>query len=283
VVRRPALAALFLSAAATGGAAGCAADETSVGGVLPAESGLTAEYFDRRNLERPSGRYRDANIDFDGWELNERLAARGHFARTVSIRWTGQIRLEHAETYTIFFQLRGRVRLWIDDAVIVDDWQEEWDDGWDLREPRGTVAVEGATWRDLRIEWDQVVGPMDATLSYASASQPKTVVPATALRHLDLCESCSALPLSAVTEVATSPHGLVVAGVSRQDDLFWDAWLVPLGGGPPRRLAPIGLNLLSVDARGAVWSAVAGADASGDFTYETWLSPSDGSQSVPLR
>jgi PA14 domain len=173
---RARLAALVL-AVVLGAAPACAPDEGSVGGVLGEGPGLAAAYFAGRDFQRPSGLYRDANIDFEGWQLNDLVQARGHVAHTVSILWTGQIRLEDAEAYTLFFELRGRVRLWIGDALIIDDWT----DSGNLREPRGTVA--GGGWRDLRVEWDQIDGPMTARLSAASASRDKAVVPPSDLRR----------------------------------------------------------------------------------------------------
>jgi hypothetical protein len=169
--------AAFIVAVAVGAAPACAPDESSVGGVLGAGPGLAAAYFAGRDFQRPSGLYQDANIDFEGWQLNDLVQARGHIAHTVSILWTGQIQLADAETYTLFFELRGRVRLWIDDALIIDDWT----DGGNLREPRGTVA--GGGWRDLRVEWDQIDGPMTARLSAASPSHDKSVVPPSDLRR----------------------------------------------------------------------------------------------------
>ena len=261
----------------------CGPAESSLGSVFSAEQGLTAAYFDGRDLERPSGVYRDAHIDFDGWELNELIWSRGHRARTVSIRWTGQIWFEDDEPYTLSFELRGRVRLWIDDALIIDDWV----DSGALREARGTVAAAGAGWRDLRIEWDQVAGPMTARLRAQSPARARAIVPASELRHLDAASSASLervdeLPLSFVTGVAASPDGLVVGGVSAAEDRFWDAWVIPVDGGSPRRLAPIGTNLISVDASGALWSTIVGEDEAGNPSYELRLSPSDGSPSVPL-
>jgi hypothetical protein len=174
------LPALVLGAC-LGAAVACAPDESSVGGVFGAQPGLVAEYFDGRAFQRPSGLYQDPNIDFEGWDLNEQVRSRGHVARTLSIRWTGQIRFESSETYTIYFEHRGRVRLWIDDTPIIDDWV----DSWNLREPRGTVPAPGEGWRDLRVEWDQFAGAMTARLRHQSDSQAKAVVPASALRHLD--------------------------------------------------------------------------------------------------
>jgi len=169
-------AALFL-VVAVGALSACAPDEASVGSVLGAGEGLTAAYFAGRDFERPSGLYQDANIDFEGSQLNDLVEARGHVAHTVSIRWAGQIWLEDPGSYTLFFELRGRVRLWVGDALIIDDWV----DSGNLREPRGTVA--GGGWRSLRVEWDQIDGPMTARLSAASPIQDKAIVPRDDLRH----------------------------------------------------------------------------------------------------
>ena len=170
-------AAAFFLVVAVGALPACAPDESSVGSVLGAGEGLTAAYFAGRDFQRPSGLYQDANIDFDGWQLNDLVQARGHFAHTVSIRWTGQIWLEDPGSNTLFFDLRGRVRLWVGDALIIDDWV----DSGELREPRGTIA--GGGWRNLRVEWDQIDGPMTARLSAASRIQDKAVVPPDDLRH----------------------------------------------------------------------------------------------------
>jgi hypothetical protein len=164
----------------------CAPDDSSIGGLFRADPGLVAEYFDARDVQRPSGQppsgvYRDADIDFQGWQLNELVQSRGHTARSISIRWTGQIRLARAETYTLGFDLQGRVRIWIDDRLVVDDWV----DGGVLRRARGTFGGPDPAWHDLRVEWDQQDGPMTARLRYGATSQPDAVVPASALRHLE--------------------------------------------------------------------------------------------------
>jgi hypothetical protein len=89
------------------------------------------------------------------------------------------------------------------------------------------------------------------------------------------------LPLSAAIATAESPHGLVVGGVSLDEDRFWEAWLLPADGTAPRRLAPVGNALVGVTEAGAVWTDLGELDA-GLPTYEMWLSPADGSAAVPL-
>jgi hypothetical protein len=93
-------------------------------------------------------------------------------------------------------------------------------------------------------------------------------------------EPSAALPLSAVTGVARSARGLIVGGVSRDLELFWDAWVVPLDGAAPRRLAPVGNDLVAIDASGALWTAITDYGASGEPSYQAWLSPADGSPAV---
>jgi hypothetical protein len=95
-------------------------------------------------------------------------------------------------------------------------------------------------------------------------------------------EHVGIVPLQAVTGLAVSSDGIIAGGVSPDDDLFWDAWVVPFDGGSPRRLAPIGNALVSVDASGALWTTITDFDASGNAAYEVRLSPSDGSPSRPL-
>jgi hypothetical protein len=89
-------------------------------------------------------------------------------------------------------------------------------------------------------------------------------------------DTASGLPLTSVTGLATSDRGLVVAGISDDEALFWDAWLVPRDGGSPVRLAPVGNRLVAVDASGALWATIT------ELGDETRLSPSDGSPSVLL-
>jgi len=95
-------------------------------------------------------------------------------------------------------------------------------------------------------------------------------------------EPLRAVPIQAVTGRAASAYGMIVGGVSSRDDLFWDAWVVPPDGDPPRPLAPIGDALVSIDGSGALWTTIVSEDASGAAAYEVRVSPPDGSPSLPL-
>jgi len=95
-------------------------------------------------------------------------------------------------------------------------------------------------------------------------------------------EPLRAVPIQAVTGRASSAYGMIVGGVSSSDDLFWDAWVITLDGAPPRRLAPIGDALVSIDGSGALWTTIVSEDASGAPAYEVRVSPADGSPSVLL-
>ncbi len=116
----------------------------------------------------------------------------------------------------------------------------------------------------------------------AAAALPACAPDESSAGEMFLGNVASELPLSAVTGVAASDRELVVGGVSADPNLFWDAWVIRPGTSSPRRLAPIGNNLVAVDATGALWTDITDYGASGRPTYETRLSPSDGSASRSL-
>jgi hypothetical protein len=129
--------------------------------------------------------------------------------------------------------------------------------------------------------------PMLAVVSwFASLATPPGCAPdegsADDVFEAELAADARGLPLTSVMRVAASAHGLVVGGVSTDADLFWDAWLVPADGGAARRLARIGNNLIALDGAGALWTDITGYGPSGRASYETRLSPWDGSPSVLL-
>jgi hypothetical protein len=113
----------------------------------------------------------------------------------------------------------------------------------------------------------------------AEAPRARAILDAAALPEVD--PAALGVPLQAVTGLAVSPHGLVVGGISPDEDAFWEAWAIPSDGGPPRRLAFVE-RLIAVDAGGAIWTAIASEDEAGADAFEIRLSPADGAPSAPL-
>jgi beta-glucosidase len=86
------------------------------------EPGLRGEYFDNPRLDgRPRMTRIDPRVDF-GWTLNS--PGRGIPYDWYSVRWTGTIRVPEGQPVRIGVDANDGYRLWIDDSLIVDDWQK---------------------------------------------------------------------------------------------------------------------------------------------------------------
>lgn len=80
--------------------------------------GLTAEYFVGQNFENPLKTKREKSIDFN-WELGSLVA---DHVDNVSIRLTGRVKAPRHGRYTFITHSDDGTRLWIDDKLIIDDW-----------------------------------------------------------------------------------------------------------------------------------------------------------------
>jgi beta-glucosidase len=84
--------------------------------------GLRGEYFDNPRLEgRPRLTRVDQRVDF-GWTLNS--PGRGIPFDWYSVRWTGTVTVPEGRPARIGVEGNDGYRLWIDDSLVVDDWQK---------------------------------------------------------------------------------------------------------------------------------------------------------------
>lgn len=84
--------------------------------------GLRGEYFDNLRLEgRPRLSRIDQRVDF-GWTLNS--PGRGIPYDWYSVRWTGSVFVPATGAVTIGVEANDGYRLWIDDELVIDDWQK---------------------------------------------------------------------------------------------------------------------------------------------------------------
>lgn len=80
--------------------------------------GLTGQYYADLNFEKLIKTRTDKKIDFD-WGLGEVI---DDFAESVTIRWTGRIKAPKPGTYIFITRSDDGARLWIDDKLVIDDW-----------------------------------------------------------------------------------------------------------------------------------------------------------------
>lgn len=92
------------------------------------------------------------------------------------VRWSGQIRPLHSQTYTFTTQSDDGVRLWIGDKKLIDRWQEK-----GRSEDSGTVALEAGKRYDITMEFYQNQGGALARLFWEGPNQVREIVPSDSL------------------------------------------------------------------------------------------------------
>lgn len=134
-------------------------------------TGLTGKYYDAANFTSLVTTRTDATIDFDfgtsipaGTALTE--------PTSYSVAWSGQIQPAYSELYTFHLTADDWARLWVNDELIV------------CRtfyqipiEMRGQMRLKAGHRVNVRVEFFQNTGSARAKLEWASASQPRQVIP----------------------------------------------------------------------------------------------------------
>jgi Concanavalin A-like lectin/glucanases superfamily/PA14 domain/Glycosyl hydrolases family 2, sugar binding domain/Glycosyl hydrolases family 2/Glycosyl hydrolases family 2, TIM barrel domain len=90
-----------------------------------------------------------------------------------TVRWTGRIEPEFSEAYTFSMIGDNGFRLWIDDQLVIDNWE----DNWDIEQVGEPIALEAGRKYDIKVEFFENVGGSNLRLRWESASQPKAIVP----------------------------------------------------------------------------------------------------------
>lgn len=174
-------------------------DETQIGtSTAPgaALEGLQASYYGNVNLAgRPAKRQTDSSVDFD-WGSGG-PAALGGQSDNFSIRWTSNLSIATAGSYTFATRADDGTRLTIDGIVAVDNWKDQ---------TVATVSSQPITLaaglHKLVLEYYERSGPAELELRYAcSACTPAIadqLVPAATLRPAWLNQTSTVSPLGRV-------------------------------------------------------------------------------------
>jgi len=117
----------------------------------------------------------DPNIDFNDLEpiLDSLTGQNDHN----TIRWTGQIQPLYSETYTFYMVGDNGFRLWVNDQLIIDHWVDDWGNP----QTSTPIALQAGQKYDIKVEFFEDFGGSNLHLSWSSASQPKEIVPNSAL------------------------------------------------------------------------------------------------------
>lgn len=86
------------------------------------QHGLLAYYYDNIHLKPPpSAQTVDRQIDFHWGTRSAHSKIIGNF----SARWTGRIKIKEANQYTFYVESDEGVRLFVDNEVVIDTWQDK--------------------------------------------------------------------------------------------------------------------------------------------------------------
>ncbi|MEV0234474.1 PA14 domain-containing protein [Nonomuraea sp. NPDC050786] len=132
------------------------------------QQGLSATYFDNADLTAPKLTRIDPGVNFD-WGANAPDPAVS--ADTFSVRWTGKVIADRAETYTFITTSDDGVRLWVDGKLVVDDWTDH-----SKRDDSGQIALTAGA-HDIRMEFYDSGYDAIAQLHWSSPTITRQTIP----------------------------------------------------------------------------------------------------------
>jgi hypothetical protein len=89
-----------------------------------------------------------------------------------AVRWTGLVTPQYTETYTFTTNTDDGARLWVNNQLVVDWWQEQ-----GATDRSGTIALQAGQEYPIRFEYYENGGDAVARLYWQSASQARQIIP----------------------------------------------------------------------------------------------------------
>lgn len=156
------------TAAITGGKATVTLPAGSATTLVIDQQGLSATYFDNADLTGSTITRIDPTVNFD-WGSAAPDPAIG--ADTFSVRWTGKVVADKAETYTFVTTTDDGVRLRVDGKPLIDNWTDH-----SKRDDTGQVALSAGA-HDIKMEFYDSGYDAIAELRWESPSIPRQFIP----------------------------------------------------------------------------------------------------------
>jgi hypothetical protein len=94
-----------------------------------------------------------------------------------SLRWAGKIVPDYSESYTFYTVTDDGVRLWIDNALLIDDWTTHAPE-----ENQGKIRLQAGNAVDIKLEFFQGMGGARADLYWSSPSLKRQIIPGEVFR-----------------------------------------------------------------------------------------------------
>jgi hypothetical protein len=146
---------------------------------LASINGLNCTYFRDTTFENEVKTIIDASIDHN-WGLDSPDSSLG-IVDGYSIRWNGYLKSPDFGIFTFFTSFNGideRVKLWVDDQWVIDQWSSLGTGG---TAPTGTLYMVRNSLYDIRVEYKDLSGPSEIHLAMQGPSFTESVVPSSRL------------------------------------------------------------------------------------------------------
>lgn len=135
--------------------------------------GLMAEYYISEHLSGEKFTLLDPQVNLNG---KFPVSSPGFIDEKYSVRWSGTVEAYTSETYTFTTRTRGGVRLWIDDVLLIDTWNDS-----RVQNNSGSAVLEAGHRHSVRMEWNGNGHQPLASLSWSSPSVAQEIIPSSQL------------------------------------------------------------------------------------------------------
>ena len=132
--------------------------------------GLKGEYYNGTDFNSHAFTRLDSNVSFSEWSAGVHHKITG---QQYSVRWTGKIMPQYTESYTFYVGSGGGHRLWVNNKLILDSWQEHFPD----RYQSSSIDLEAGKLYDIKLEFFNRDGGTGMGLYWSSKSQKLEYVP----------------------------------------------------------------------------------------------------------
>jgi len=131
--------------------------------------GLVGQYYGNQNLTDPLFTRADGTVNFN-WDYTPPAPSMGN--TNYSIMWSGTVEAAYSENYTFYTRTSDGARLWVNGEMLVNDWvtQPATEESW-------SIPLQAGRQYPIVMEYFDNTAASTAVLSWASASQPKEVIP----------------------------------------------------------------------------------------------------------
>ena len=141
------------------------------------KGGLVGTYYNNRWMYGDPIMTRvDPIINFY-WGVDDAITETGK--DYISVRWEGYLLPSFSEVYEFSFTVNDGVRLWVDDVLLIDSFENDMEESGDstIFTAKSATALIADQLTSIKIEYRENTGVATAVLAWSSLSQPHEIIP----------------------------------------------------------------------------------------------------------